>query len=1141
MKHSHFFLVLVVVSASLIVGSSAYADHITSQGIYTIESNIVNNVGYTGQEVRVAVIDLGFNITDHEIASNIAENRSFPATYNITGNNNVEHGTSVAQIVVDVAPNVELYLYNYRSAMDFLDLIDYLINRGDIDVVSMSLSQFGAGHYDGTSEFSQKVQEAEENGIIWINSAGNYADRHWSGVFEDDNSDGFHDFGSDQDIDVTAHAGSTVRLQLTWSDPWDASNNDYDLFLLDSSGTTVTSSTITQNGNVRPYEHITFAVPSTDTYAIRISQVSGIASELKLFSRGPHTFNEHRIAAGSVTIPGDSAGSVAVAAVHHDRETLMSYSSQGPTSDGRVKPDISGPSHVMTSTHSSFGGTSAAAPHVAGVAALIKEANPHYTPAQIRAALEDNTKNHHAKSNMDGTGLVNALNSMEFAFVDTFGSDLSQWTEINERDWNVEDPAEKDVPNHDSADNTVAHADACTTFCTIRTAAIDLSDYISASVYFWRYVDNNLDAGEFLRVGASPDNGTSWDTLFTWGDDNDGDDDTWHAETYEIDPSYLTDEFVVRFTASSSASSEEVEIDDVIIYGNDPVFSEPFNDLDRWTESGETDWRVTASPADNAGHPPGADAANSVALANNCDSECILTLDAALDLTGFGSANITMYRYVDSTLDSGEYLRIDASPDNGTSWDTLFTWNDENDSDDGAWHRESVSLPADHMASTAFKIRAVAHMSSSAEDVMIDDVRIYGLPQSAEEPDAPLTDYSVYLADTDDRQVLVFSQNGTYIDDFVSYRSNGLGKVWDVAFGGDGHMYASDYTYKKIRVYNGTTGAPIGTSAGWATTAGYPYGLTWNDGRLYVATSQGVEVFDAAGASRGYFGDASRSPSTAGAPRIYGAQDVAFCPDGRMYVADYSSNQILYYDAGDGTYLGRIHEDPFLDVRSPSGVVCGAASGVGTGETSIYQSGYSRDKVNEIETAKYTRVHVVTSMVDGPYGLDIDGNQVLYVANKNDDNILQIDGTQSSVFAAPRGIDDPRGVALGPVYVKGAPAPGSFAGASDGTFENNDEPTAIISHRGEKLDGPFTLDAVAEFLIFAVDPDGDAIRISLVGDAEPVLAAAPGAISLRDLGNGTAIVTVNGTSVPPGAYVPMIRVADTRDNYDDVLLPIVVP
>lgn len=77
---------------------------------------------------------------------------------------------------------------------------------------------------------------------------------------------------------------------------------------------------------------------------------------------------------------------------------LERYSSQGPTIDARVKPDLVGPDSVSSLTFgpfsgcgvSGFAGTSAATPHVAAAAALVKQANPSFGPSELQAYLEDN-------------------------------------------------------------------------------------------------------------------------------------------------------------------------------------------------------------------------------------------------------------------------------------------------------------------------------------------------------------------------------------------------------------------------------------------------------------------------------------------------------------------------------------------------------------------------------------------------------------------------------------------------------------------------------------------------------------------------------------------------------------------------------
>jgi hypothetical protein len=103
---------------------------------------------------------------------------------------------------------------------------------------------------------------------------------------------------------------------------------------------------------------------------------------------------EYFVPAGSIGSPASSPAAFAVGALCWQSRSLEPYSSQGPTVDGRVKPDIVGHDSVSGSTYggfsscpSAFAGTSASSPEVAGAAALVKQAYPKYTADQIKTYL----------------------------------------------------------------------------------------------------------------------------------------------------------------------------------------------------------------------------------------------------------------------------------------------------------------------------------------------------------------------------------------------------------------------------------------------------------------------------------------------------------------------------------------------------------------------------------------------------------------------------------------------------------------------------------------------------------------------------------------------------------------------------------
>ncbi len=120
----------------------------------------------------------------------------------------------------------------------------------------------------------------------------------------------------------------------------------------------------------------------------------------------------------SLTTPADADSIVSVGAVSV-AGNLAGFSSNGPTSDGRMKPDVMahgiGTYAATPSTNRYSGssqGTSLSTPLVAGVAAMVLSAHPELTPIQVRDALRNTASNATKPNNDIGWGIINAYKAV---------------------------------------------------------------------------------------------------------------------------------------------------------------------------------------------------------------------------------------------------------------------------------------------------------------------------------------------------------------------------------------------------------------------------------------------------------------------------------------------------------------------------------------------------------------------------------------------------------------------------------------------------------------------------------------------------------------------------------------------------------
>jgi hypothetical protein len=150
-----------------------------------------------------------------------------------------------------------------------------------------------------------------------------------------------------------------------------------------------------------------------------------------------------------------------------------------------------------------------------------------------------------------------------------------------------------------------------------------------------------------------------------------------------------------------------------------PVFSDGFSSLSQWQESGHGDWNVEGLHSRN-GYTSDA-SGSSAAHSDNCSTGCTLTLTKDLDLRGAASARLTLLRFLDVELDSGEHLKIEAW--NGTTWVALANWAGGGLGDDDLWHAENIDLDA-YRDRADFRLRLLTKQNSTSEHVHVDDLRV---------------------------------------------------------------------------------------------------------------------------------------------------------------------------------------------------------------------------------------------------------------------------------------------------------------------------------------------------------------------------------------------------------------------------------
>ena len=407
---------------------------VTSEGLAGIGATEWQAAGHKGAGTKVAILDMGFDgwedLPEGELPADV-----MTIGFNQTGtlDTGTDHGAQMAEIIHDVAPGADLVLITFDD--NYMDEMVTWLLANEVDVVSMSL-EWTDGPLDGTHWSSEHIQRGIDAGITWVVAAGNSAKRHHVGTTVDADGDGWVELNSSSTEfnEFRIAAGASADLLLTWNDT--ATDLDLCVFdmetLTDGEPTQVSCANGPQGGGEPAIETMTITNTSDASrrFGYSINHFSG--AEVIYDTRIWCTCNlQFSNPAASLGVPANMTDALTVGAVAWDTLELQPYSGWGPNMQGILKPDVVAPDQITTSqrTGASNTGTSYAAPHVAGVAALMIGAMPDLTPAQLKQRLKDRASQADAPDHRQGWGIV-ALGSLPSSIVAIRG----HWAETS-IDW----------------------------------------------------------------------------------------------------------------------------------------------------------------------------------------------------------------------------------------------------------------------------------------------------------------------------------------------------------------------------------------------------------------------------------------------------------------------------------------------------------------------------------------------------------------------------------------------------------------------------------------------------------------------------------------------------------------------------------
>lgn len=377
------------------------------------KASISRSSALTGKGIKVGVIDTGIDYNHPDLKESFKKGWDFvdrdkdPMETVEHGLRNTLHGTHVAGIIAakgkhkGIAPNAEIYAYRALgpggagTTEQILSAIEKAV-KDKVDVLNLSL---GSEVNGPDLPISIALNKVVEKGIVAVAAAGNAGPSDWT-------------VGSPGTAAKAISVGATTpNMKMPY---------------IEVDGAKIILNKMDKSKQWSFANNIEIAEGGLG----RKKELNDVREKIVLLKRGELTFGEkaenaYMAGAKAVLIMNDMDGPllgslekeipIPVAGVtkkegslllsklrekklyaqinsYWEKDILADFSSRGPvTSTWEIKPDVVAPGVVINSTvpggYLALQGTSMAAPHVAGAAALLLEAHPDWSPAEVKAAL----------------------------------------------------------------------------------------------------------------------------------------------------------------------------------------------------------------------------------------------------------------------------------------------------------------------------------------------------------------------------------------------------------------------------------------------------------------------------------------------------------------------------------------------------------------------------------------------------------------------------------------------------------------------------------------------------------------------------------------------------------------------------------